>query len=313
MNRKIDRLDKYLRYKSLSDNKVTVALSLSVGVLGKSRKDGRDLSDKITEKVLNFYTDLNRVWLLTGEGEMLNIDTVGAKNEKECKELISDPILSRTLEILDVLKEKGYSFSDIAKQLEASPSLVTEMRKYRTGVSDKTIHQLVVKFNINENYIRNGVGEPFIGVISNAREVATVNTVNVPFIPVQARATFIETFDTACVGCEQMTIFKVPGIIYENGLVFEVNGDSMEPTLISGERVYAEYVSPGNWVYLNGIVVISFDNYVVVKRIRENKLMQGELTLLSDNEAGGTITLSIDKNRINQIYKVKYTVYKPLM
>lgn len=69
--RKIERFDKYMEYKELNDNKVTVQLGLSVGTLGKSRKYGRDLSDKVIEQILNFYTDLNRIWLLTGEGEMI--------------------------------------------------------------------------------------------------------------------------------------------------------------------------------------------------------------------------------------------------
>ena len=74
MERKIDRFDKYMKYKGLNDNKVTVQLSLSVGLIGKSRQKGRDLSDASIEKILNFYADLNRNWLLIGEGEMLNSD-----------------------------------------------------------------------------------------------------------------------------------------------------------------------------------------------------------------------------------------------
>lgn len=70
--RAIDRFDIYMKKNGLNDNKVTIQLGLSVGVLGKSRKEGRDLSSKVIEQILNFYPDLNRVWLLTGEGEMLN-------------------------------------------------------------------------------------------------------------------------------------------------------------------------------------------------------------------------------------------------
>lgn len=70
--RRIERFDNYLSYKGLNDNIVTNDLGLSVGTIGKSRKEGRDLSDRVVELILNFYTDLNRVWLLTGEGEMLN-------------------------------------------------------------------------------------------------------------------------------------------------------------------------------------------------------------------------------------------------
>lgn len=70
--RRIERFDKYMTFKGLNDNKVTIDLGLSNGTIGKSRKDGRDLSDRVIEQILNFYTDLNKVWLLTGEGEMLN-------------------------------------------------------------------------------------------------------------------------------------------------------------------------------------------------------------------------------------------------
>lgn len=70
--RRIDRFDIYMKSRGLNDNKVTLQLGLTVGLIGKSRKEGRDLSDKVIEKILNFYTDLNRVWLLTGEGEMTN-------------------------------------------------------------------------------------------------------------------------------------------------------------------------------------------------------------------------------------------------
>lgn len=73
--RKIDRFDKYMLFKGLNDNKVTIDLGLSVGTIGKSRKEGRDLSDRVIEQILNFYNDLNKVWLMTGEGEMLKEDS----------------------------------------------------------------------------------------------------------------------------------------------------------------------------------------------------------------------------------------------
>jgi hypothetical protein len=72
VEKKITRFDKYMHIKGLNDNKVTTTLGLSTGLLGKSRLEGRDLSDKVVEKILNFYTDLSKVWLLTGEGEMLS-------------------------------------------------------------------------------------------------------------------------------------------------------------------------------------------------------------------------------------------------
>lgn len=87
--RRIDRFDEYMTHAHLNDNKVTQQLGLSVGTIGKSRKEGRDLSDRVIEQILNFYTDLNKVWLLTGEGDMLakrkiplyDNPTIGGVNE----------------------------------------------------------------------------------------------------------------------------------------------------------------------------------------------------------------------------------------
>lgn len=72
MERRIDRFDKFLKYKGINDNQATELLGFSTGTISKSRKEGRDLSDRSAEKALNFFQDLSRVWLLTGVGEMIN-------------------------------------------------------------------------------------------------------------------------------------------------------------------------------------------------------------------------------------------------
>lgn len=71
MRRVIDRFDVYMTSAGLNDNKVTIQLGLSKGLIGKSRAAGRDLSRSLVEKILHHYTDLNPSWLYTGEGEML--------------------------------------------------------------------------------------------------------------------------------------------------------------------------------------------------------------------------------------------------
>jgi hypothetical protein len=67
----IERFDKYMSFRGLNDNDVTRDLEFSNGLLGKSRKPGRDLSRKAADEILQRYTDLNKVWLLTGDGDML--------------------------------------------------------------------------------------------------------------------------------------------------------------------------------------------------------------------------------------------------
>lgn len=71
MSRIIDRLDLYIKEKGLNDNVVTVDCGLSVGALNKARKGTTNLGLKAVERILKIYNDINRDWLLTGEGEML--------------------------------------------------------------------------------------------------------------------------------------------------------------------------------------------------------------------------------------------------
>ncbi|MDE5709189.1 MAG: hypothetical protein K2I32_07080 [Alistipes sp.] len=71
MPRKIDRFLQYLEYKGITENRATVECGLSNGLIGQAKRGKSDLGEKAVEKVLIKYQDLERVWLLTGEGPML--------------------------------------------------------------------------------------------------------------------------------------------------------------------------------------------------------------------------------------------------
>lgn len=69
--RKIDRFIEYMKIKGLNDNKVTQECGLSQGLLGQARSGKSDLGAKTIDKILNKYQDLNKTWLITGDGMML--------------------------------------------------------------------------------------------------------------------------------------------------------------------------------------------------------------------------------------------------
>lgn len=71
MRERMQRLDLYMKNKGLNDNIVTVKCGLSQGLLSQARTGKSDIGQKTIEKILSIYQDLNRVWLLTGEGDML--------------------------------------------------------------------------------------------------------------------------------------------------------------------------------------------------------------------------------------------------
>lgn len=71
MERRIDRLLRYLNSKGISENKATNECGLSKGLICQAKSGKADIGNKAVEKILETYTDLSRVWLLTGEGSML--------------------------------------------------------------------------------------------------------------------------------------------------------------------------------------------------------------------------------------------------
>ena len=74
----IERLQYYMEKQGINDNQMTVAAGLSIGLLGKLKKNGKGMSSVNIEKILSTYPDLNAEWLLTGKGEMQKSDaTVG--------------------------------------------------------------------------------------------------------------------------------------------------------------------------------------------------------------------------------------------
>ena len=223
--------------------------------------------------------------------------------------------------MIERLKEIRLKFNktqnEMAEIIGISRSTYTGIEKGKATLTERNKMLIIDKLNINPIWFETGEGEMLKSNFtqSDVRNVdtQTKNWIQIPFIPVHARATFAETFETEIHELSSITIPRLPGINYENGKVFEVDGDSMDPTLITGEQVFCEYVDPADWKYITGPVVIAFgNNLIVVKRIKENNLANGELTLWSDNEMGGKLTLHTEQDQIRRMYKVRYTVYKPI-
>lgn len=93
----IERFLQYMSYKNLNDNQVTIQCNLSNGLIGAAKKGRSDLGRKAISKILATYPDLNKVWLLTGEGNMIFEKSTAVETENEPSELLSNLELENKL------------------------------------------------------------------------------------------------------------------------------------------------------------------------------------------------------------------------
>jgi len=87
-----NRLDKYMSYSGLNENKLTIEVNISNGLIGKARKRGALSQDNIS-KILHCYDDLDANWLFTGEGQMLKQQNYNLKEAKDVYQLKSDRLV----------------------------------------------------------------------------------------------------------------------------------------------------------------------------------------------------------------------------
>ena len=72
-----------------------------------------------------------------------------------------------------IIKESGTSKADFSKTLGISAAYVSQMCSGVRSPSDRTVADICRIFNVNEAWLRTGIGEPFIQ-LSREDEIASI-------------------------------------------------------------------------------------------------------------------------------------------
>lgn len=118
------RLDKYLKYRGLNDNKMTIETGLSNGLIGKARKRGA-LSQENISKILQKYNELDANWLLTGEGFMLKSEYKGLFEDKNDNDF-------KTIELIkskDEFDNKDLLIQSYLQNIETQKKLIDKLEE----------------------------------------------------------------------------------------------------------------------------------------------------------------------------------------
>lgn len=224
------------------------------------------------------------------------------------------------------------SSREVGKYISRAASQVLRYESVATADIRDVVDLLAKLYKVTPDFILYGEEGPPPSVLEMRRQVAQLGLqpmnespfryktgdIEIAFarrVPVAARATFIEDMgaDGTLDSFEEVAIQNpTPELRRPGALEIEVNGDSMEPTLMSGWSVACYQIEKPDFKYLpSGIYAIVFGNFFVIKRIKDNNLLKdGTLTLHSDNERGGT--LAVPGEELRGIWKVVKVTDGPL-
>ena len=143
----IDRFDEYMTFKHLNDNRTTKDLGFSIGMIGKSRNEGRDLSKKAVHRILAVYNDLDETWLKTGEGEMIceprnsRLGKYGKEPEatEQASEASSFSASPTSLDkLIDQMFTNGVTMSKLVEQIGVAHQLIATSQQHLTKAQEET-------------------------------------------------------------------------------------------------------------------------------------------------------------------------------
>lgn len=126
---------------------------------------------------------------------------------------------------------------------------------------------------------------------------------NILYVPIKARAGYLSGYgDPEFV--ETLPTFRLPGLSNATYRMFEIDGVSMAPNILHGDRVIGEWVEKLEDIRDNRVYVVVHSGGVAVKRVLNRLSERGKLYLKSDTVAHRNEfpTLEIDPSDVKEVW-----------
>ena len=108
MGKFIERLQLFQEKTGINDNQMTVKASLSVGLLGKAKKSGKDMAAESIEKILCAYPELSADWLLTGQGNMFKSETATPPQSSDT---------ATVMQLVDTIRQQAQEIGQLRERI----------------------------------------------------------------------------------------------------------------------------------------------------------------------------------------------------
>lgn len=211
--------------------------------------------------------------------------------------------------------------SDLGYKRETT---ISEIVNGKISLSTKFVKAFCQRYGVSEEYINSGEGEMFLSGSSmqqqqphnkgtnaqtdfgqSVEDESTIGSLSIGdqmrrrkamgtdedergliYVPIAAQAGYSRHFMDN-IYLNQLDRLFIPGLPYkgDNYRYFDVEGDSMEPTMQEGMQVIAEKVEKENWVHIRNyyVYVVVFIDRIAIKRLFKKD--ERSIVLISDNEA----------------------------
>jgi len=291
-----ERLDKFLKHLDISQAKFAENVGLSKGYVNNV---GDSIREDNLKKITAVYPDLNVNWLKTGEGLMMSVDYINnlykecVEIAKKCKFEVKEDFSKYPVVKTDTFANNSY-LDNFMRHIHRLLEILGE-QEYNvinnTSMSFASalefLEELPEKAKYSHIFNPNNIKSSSVYIPDDLTQVLFVNR--------NTAASFVESYcdETQISETIAVTELTEQELKKHKYIVFEVAGNSMEPTLKDKSRILAKFIDPSDWEYCSGgVFVVCYKNFLVVKRIKKNDLMLGDvLTLSSDNETAGEMTI----------------------
>lgn len=247
-SRPIDRFVEYLNEKGIKPAAGEKMAGLSNGFINSSMKRGGEIGSEALRKIANAFLDIRLSYIVTGEGQ---------KSVNNGKEYDATPTAAKhlsdnnsTYEVITPVTKSG------SKGRKSAPASAPPTQNFEAKTVYLTPQIISTDHYGNENII---------------------------YVNVRARAGYLNGYSDREF-METLPAFSLPGL-GGNGTyrAFEVEGDSMWPTLENGEMVIGQWVEKLDYIREDRVhIIVTKHDGVVIKRVLNRIDQYGYLVCKSD-------------------------------
>ncbi|MBA3829717.1 MAG: LexA family transcriptional regulator [Taibaiella sp.] len=255
----LTRFEAFLKHTGLTAYKLAQELDTSESVLSSIRAGKTRPSFDFLDKILRKYEVIDINWLITGKGHMLktaqksaNTPSVNEPNTRYGVNKAAIPPAQNDVYVTDFV----------------TPTVTPTRNSGKNNGKKAALNSAPEKGRFN-------LGMPMVITVNERKEE------NIIYVPVKARAGYLSGYGYP----EFITTlpsYRIPGLDNATYRMFEVDGPSMAPNIINGDRVIGQWVDDFDNIRENRVHIVVTRSGVVVKRLLNRIKERGKIVIKSD-------------------------------